>query len=369
MSVEAGKRRLSLWVQGTCQDAFQELTLVPFAQVLHRSIAILGRPAADRFLRTARERPDLVDKVRSLVIGLGEEEEGTQLEMGQAADSLVLVAVIDACPKVEHLQVRPLHHSARDTLLPSILSKPLLSLVCAPRLVKPNVGWTSELYRAIDIQLALPTLKRLELDFWASPAPLPDPLPVLPLLPIVDLRLHCDIPDELLYLILAAAGPTLQVVDLYFERILSLNETTAALFRSTKTMRKFRYISNPTLDELSNFNAHVTPIFDRLLPHYEQLERLFVSATEISTNLFRLLPPCLRDLEVQSFNHHGTFVFSRVVLLALQDASLDFRLETFTVHDAAEVWEEDSIAAMRVACRARGISFFFKPDSEGAESD
>ena len=190
MSVEAGKRRLSLWVQGTCQDAFQQLTLVPFAQVLHRSIAILGRPAADRFLQTARERPDLVDKVRSLVIGLGEEEEGTQLEMGQAADSLVLVGVIDACPKVEHLQVRPLHHSARDTLLPSILSKPLLSLVCAPRLVKPNVGWTSELYRAIDIQLALPTLKRLELDFWASPAPLPDPLPILPPLPIVDLRLH-----------------------------------------------------------------------------------------------------------------------------------------------------------------------------------
>jgi hypothetical protein len=337
--------------------------------VLHQSIAILGGRAAQRFLRTARDRPDLVDKVRSLVIGLGDAEESKEKENGQAADSLELVKALELCTQLETLQVRPLHHLARDALLPAILSKSLTSLVCAPRLVKPEVPWTRQLYWATDVQLALPTLKRLELDFWAAPIPLPIPLPVLPPLVLVELRLHCDLPDELLYLLLAAAGPTLEVVDLYFERILSAEDTTAALIQSTRSMRQFRYISNPTLDELQNFNINVTPIFDRLLPHYHQLERLFTSATEISTNLFRLLPPCLRDLEIQSFNHHGTFGYSNTLLTALQDESLEFHLKTLTVHDAAEVWDEDSVLAIRAACRVRGIMFYFKPDSEGAESD
>lgn len=337
--------------------------------VLYKSIAIIGAESARRFLRTCSERPDLAERVKALVIGLGDVQESTQLEMGQARDSLPLVKVIEACPTLAHLQVRPLHESARTSLMAAITSKPLLSLVCAPRLVKPNVGWTRELYKSTDIELALPTLLRLELDFWASPVTLPIPLPVIPPLSLVELRLHCDLPHELLFLLLTAAGSTLEVADLYFEKLLSLEETTAALATSVHTMKKLRYISNPTLDELNNFNVNVTPIFDRLLPHYQQLERLSVSATEVSTNLFRLLPPCLRDLEVQSFNHHGTFVYSNVLLLALRDQSFNFTLETFTVHDAAEVWEEESVELVRAACRSRGITFFFKPDSEGAESD
>lgn len=337
--------------------------------VLHTSVAILGANAANAFLRTAEERPDLMEKVRSLVVGLGEMEESTDVEMGQAALSLTLVKVIEACPFLEHLQVRPLHESSRQTLIPVILSKSLLSLVCAPRLVKPHVGWTRQLYHSTDVQLALPTLTRLELDFWAAAAPLPNPLPILPPLNLVELRLHCDLPDELLHLLLAAAGPSLHIVDLYFERVVSVDHAAAALMHSTRSMKNLRYISNPTLDELSNFNSHLTPVFDRLLPHYIQLERLFISATDISTNLLRLLPPCLRDLDIQSFNHHGLFAFSQSLILALQDDSLLFSLETLTVHDATEVWEEENVDAMRETCRSRGIEFYFRPDSEGAESD
>lgn len=337
--------------------------------ILYKSIAIIGSNVADKFLRTCQSRPDLIDRVKSLVIGLGEVKESTQLIVGQREDSIPLVKVIEACTGLQHLQVRPLHQSIRNELLAAITSKPLLSLVCAPRLIKPDVNWTSELYHSTDIQLVSQSLLKLELDFWSKSMPLPVPLPSLPPLRLVELRLHCDLPHELLCLILKAAGSTLEILDLYFERILSLEDTTQALLPSVQSLRKLRYISNPTLEELGNTNVNLTPIFDRLLPHYHQLEKLSVSATEVSTNLLRLLPPCLKDLEVQSFNHHGTFMFSNVLLLALKDESIEFKLETFTVLDAAEVWEAENVELVRSACRARGIIFQFLPDSEGAESD
>lgn len=111
----------------------------PARDLLYSSIAILSPAATDLFLRTARDNPALVERVRFLVIGLGDDE--VPADGPSAGDvSLKLVEIIVACVNLRHLQVRPLHELARELLLKTILAKPLLSLVCSPRLCRPDVG-------------------------------------------------------------------------------------------------------------------------------------------------------------------------------------------------------------------------------------
>jgi hypothetical protein len=57
------------------------------------------------------------------------------------------------------------------------------------------------------------------------------------------------------------------------------------------------------VDELRRFTATgIAPLFDRVLPLCTQLESLFVSASEISINLFTLIPPSLKYLRIQAYN-------------------------------------------------------------------
>lgn len=80
----------------------------PARSILYRSVAIVGEVAADRFLRTIAADPGLAAICRSLVIGVGEDEEDDNpIDTGQRRTSLKLVQVLNACPNVEHLQVSP----------------------------------------------------------------------------------------------------------------------------------------------------------------------------------------------------------------------------------------------------------------------
>ena len=57
------------------------------------------------------------------------------------------------------------------------------------------------------------------------------------------------------------------------------------------------------VDELRWFAAMATaPLMDLLLPLCTQLESLYVSASEISTNLFMLIPPSPKQLKIQAYN-------------------------------------------------------------------
>ena len=88
--------------------------------------------------------------------------------------------------------------------------------------------WSTGLYLPTDIELAKPTLKILELEFGAPHIPhalttrlLRSPPPLF--LPLVEMRLHCDLSDEALWALLSACQH-LQVCDLYFEKMLRSDE-------------------------------------------------------------------------------------------------------------------------------------------------
>ncbi|KAL8293188.1 hypothetical protein RQP46_000882 [Phenoliferia psychrophenolica] len=332
----------------------------------------MGEITAALFLRTLRERPELGHICRYLVIGVGEDEELEERDVGQMRTSFALVDILNACPNVQHLQVRPLHSAVHDVLLDAILSRPLVSLLCSPRLDNIDAVWTGELFRPSDIPrlVSIPTLERLELDTWtATPAVTPPhEAPVFGPLRLRVLRLFHAIPTEILYPLLIAAAPTLEVCDVYVEALLDPDTLFDALILSTPHIIDLTCVSNPSSLELDMFDAPNTPSFDRLLPHFRRLERLYVSGTEISSNFFRLLPPCLRHLTIRSLNPGAIFGYSQVLIDALKDPLLQISLQTFTVRDILEEWEDDELDAMARACSARGIDFLLIPDSK-RESD
>lgn len=179
------------------------------------------------FLRTLEQYPERGRKIKYLVIGLGDCQENSNDEEGLAEDSQDLVRAITLCPNLRHLQVRPLHHTARDALLSALAPLELESLVCAPRVGVCEQDWSTGLYSSTDIGLARPSMKVFELEFGVggqehdlSPQLASQP-PIF--LPLVQIRLHCDLSDETLCALLAALQH-LQVCDLYFEKMLQTDQ-------------------------------------------------------------------------------------------------------------------------------------------------
>ncbi|GAA6036990.1 hypothetical protein JCM8097_005494 [Rhodosporidiobolus ruineniae] len=353
-------------------------TVCKASAVLYRSIALLQPESGKRFLDTLHASPSLAGKVRYLVLSLGEEIASTTGDTPPSAQqylasSLDLVAILQRCSAtLTHLQLHPLHAGAREPLFAALHSMSELStLVCSPRFYDPDGdmvddehegGWGANLYSRTDLrELALPDrLRTLELDFassWdATVLPLQSTVPTKRL---KQLRLRCDTNVDVLWAVLAQCSE-LEVCELYFESMLPRDETTAALRPSVVTLKHL----DPTLDDLAHFDSFALPIFDRLLPYYTQLEHLAVSATEVSTNVFRLLPPTLTSLEIQAFNHVSTFLYTDQLVDDLREPMYAQGLRRLRVNDAAEAWEAPDIQSLREACEARGIDFIFRPDSE-----
>jgi len=195
---------------------------------LYRSVALLGGEKARIFIDTLQHCPEHALKVQYLVIGVGDLREECEDDTGLADDSLDLIRVLTLCPNLRHLQVRPLHHSSRPALLAALATSNLQSLVCTPRLGISDRDWGTGLYAANDLSLARPSLKTFELEFGGEGAPPIIALPPLmsppPLfLPLVQLRLHCDLSDQTLWALLAACQQ-LEVCDVYFEKLLPSKE-------------------------------------------------------------------------------------------------------------------------------------------------
>jgi hypothetical protein len=183
--------------------------------------------------------------------------------------------------------------------------------------------------------------------------------------PVVNLRLHFVIPDAQLFALLTASAPTLEVVDLYFEHLLPLEQTVAALKLSCRTMRNLRYVSNPTINELRLLTPTTTPLFDQLLPQFKQLEQLSVSATDISILAFKSLPLSLKMLDIVSYNHQAAFKALEGLVDILHDQSIVFRAGlVFSMSDSIENWPSEFVERVRKAAFARGIIFVFTPDSD-----
>lgn len=328
-------------------------------ETLYRSVAILGGNSARGFLQAMAAKPELASKVVYLVIGLS----GDMMdELEEQRSSESVTAVLAACIRLRHLQIRPLHDSVRTALIASLITKPLLTLICAPRLATPSAR---EWFQSDDISLALPSLVRLELDFWGT-ATLSLPYPDIPPCPSLrHVHLHFSYPSDLVFAIVKGCT-NLVSADLYFERLVPQERATKAFGSSVATLKHLRFVANPTSDELDAFDESTTPFLDALFPQFEALETLTVSATDVSIALFRSLPPTLHSLEIQSYNHHATFSVRYLddLLEALRDKKLEIKLRHFKLYDLAEAWGEESISLLREACEARQVAFSFEPDLE-----
>ncbi|KAL8286184.1 hypothetical protein RQP46_004672 [Phenoliferia psychrophenolica] len=325
-----------------------------------RSISVIGGKAATLLQRTLRDRPERARFVRNAVIGLDAAHEESPVSDEARRESVKVVEVLEALPLLQNLHLRPLHSSVRSRLLVAIRSKPLLAIVCLPRLESPN----DALFHATDLQeLVTPTLERLEVDFWVEPTPiLPFLNPPFPTLALTDIRVFFSGANALVLALLAASGPTLQTAEVYFEDIFdNIELTSASLMPSTKTLRRLQYLTNPSLAALEErYDPTALQVFDHVLPHFEKLEYLSTSATEVSTNIFRLLPPSLRSLRIQSYSHTPSFHPDEALLDAIEDQSIEFHIEHVEINDHA--WDEDDIEDIGEALAARGVAFLYTPD-------
>jgi len=230
------------------------------------------------------------------------------------------------------------------------------------------MGWTQCLFKTTDIRFATPTLRCLEMDYWAAE---PSGVPELPLstAPLVSLRLCSDGTDDVLLELLHKAGSTLVNADIYTEHVLPAKRISSALLACAPVIERLRFISNPPNDVLvSRLAESEMTFFDTVLPHFVKLKSLSVSATDISCLAFSHLPPCLRHLSIQSFNHYPNFELTDELLEELADPKIKFNLKDLTVLDSTEFWDTESRDVMTKACAARGISFTFVSD-EGASED
>ena len=260
-----------------------------------------------------------------------------------------MVAALAACSRLRHFQVRPLHDSAREGLLAALAETHLETLICSPRLRKPDVEWTGCLFRRVDIvKLVLPTLRNFEFDAWTNPSDHNDPayveeVPVSPTFPstilssLTTLRLRSDISDDHLFALLAACGSTLEIADIYVERIVAPAPAAEALSHALGTLRELRWTTNPPIEGFAEVNLSPNPPFDRILPRFQVLNSLSISATDVSPSILSLLPACLVDVEVQAYTYRGPFKFSEEMIKTLANRKEKFTLKRFTVCDSEEV--------------------------------
>lgn len=330
-------------------------------------------------MKTSKMRPDLIEKTRYLVIGEDEswnssEEDEELVEIGcnkvearlprlspvkgdQPATSSAMVQSLEQCLNLQHLQIRPLHDSQRLPLFAALAEKTSLqSLICSPRLRNRQVDWTGCIFRRDDLRnLALPTLKHLEIDAWTAVdlPTLTKPRVTIPLLSkLITLRLRFDTCDEDLFDLLSTAGPTLELADIYVERLVDPLEAATALSSSVSTLRELRWTTNPSIE----FSTEVigTALFDRILPKFKVLEKAEFTATDISASLFTFLPASLRELEIRSLSYLGPFKYDDHMLRTLSStSSIQFSLKRLVVYDSRDVWSNENVTALTSACLQR----------------
>ena len=262
-------------------EAVHPLTLVckrwhaAASKVLYDSVAVLGGEQARLFLRSLAGRPALGAEVRRLVVGLADPEDEAELdgsssdregertrtscegvgqtEDGARADSAALAEVLTRCHAVEHLQIRrALHQDTRAAVLPVLVSRPFVTLICAPCWLQGDgARWTRHFHQPEDVvRLVTPSLRFFEFEFaFAFPSGngsdendriqeairkhlLPDRLPNLR-----GLRLDGGVPPTALELVLSRTSALAELI-VYTERAISANTILGHL--STKSAAAIR---------------------------------------------------------------------------------------------------------------------------------
>ncbi|GAA5887038.1 hypothetical protein JCM16303_007113 [Sporobolomyces ruberrimus] len=375
----------SIWKMQLVCKAWRE----PALRASLHSVSIFDLKSARSFLRTLAIDPIRSVCVKYLALGADDSIQGSSHEADSVRifkESIEMTQVVlAASPALVHLHVHPLHFAARNHLLAAIRSsRHLQTLVISPRFR----SWQGEVSRepsspasprippklritVVPTSSSCPSLRssNVELDFastWSAPVPaiVPEAQPNS----IKILWLNCDCEESALWQVLMKSE-SLEVLQLYFERLLPKEGTVLALMHSTDTMKRLHYTCNPTEEDLVNFDPTETPILDLVLPRYRRLESLSVTATELSCHLFRLLPRSLKTLEITSLNDRAKFFLDLQLLNDLEDDSLEITLEELTVRDEAQIYDPDTIQQFYERCVKRGIVFTFQPDSPPPEND
>ncbi|KAI5475541.1 hypothetical protein MNV49_001202 [Pseudohyphozyma bogoriensis] len=346
----------------------------PATLVLWRSVVVLGMERAEGFLEAVRRHPERAEMVQALVVGLGTEmEDDVQGMLGQEEVSRRLVEVMEACPNLLHLQVRPLHRAVLPRLLAAIRRKEWLrSLVLAPRLaVTGGEPWDTHGNLA-EREVVRPTLTALELDvplYPHRPGPRTPCQPFAAPIPLEVLALRGEVPQDLVRELLKAGGKTLRIVDIYLERAVEVDGMAEAM-RELEVVEEVRVLSNPTFEELGRWREVKPPLWDRLLPQFTRAKSLETSATEISSTALRLLPATLESMRVQSFNPRSVFRLDEEMRRVLEDESVDWGLREVTVLDTWDAWGGvEGVREVRRRWEKKGVRWEFVPDKVESGSD
>ena len=237
-------------------------------------------------------------------------------------------------------------------MLAAIASKRLDTLSCAPRLSTPHA---TPFYASDLVSLVQPSLQELELDCWTSSLDTGGAL--LPSFPSTLHLTHLKLAfagAEKLILRLLAAAQSLEVVYVYIEAMFEDPAALAsALMPSATTLRSLTLKTNPPLEARPGQQSPYPPAFNRILPHFHQLDYLSISASEISPEALRFLPPSLTHLEIESITDFPHFDFSSHLFRVLSSTS--FTLQTLIIHD--DGWRVDEAEAVRIVCAGKGIKF------------
>jgi hypothetical protein len=122
---------------------------------------------------------------------------------------------------------------------------------------------------------------------------------------------------------------------------------------------------SPSIDDFAPYEPSSPPILDHLLPLYHHLETLSVTSTEISSSVFRLLPPSLVALEVHSFNYVSSFAFAPRLTADLRDRSLAVGLGNLRLQGFRDAFSTAEVEELEAVCAERGLEWFISGDSDG----
>ncbi|GAA5841353.1 hypothetical protein JCM11251_006160 [Rhodosporidiobolus azoricus] len=357
---------------------------------LYRSIVVSSPGSANSLLETLIENPDYCGKVKRLALGLSDPLEISRLSNDDLlASSRTCTHILSLCYNLDILQLRPLHQDLAPDLLAALrpLGKTLRCLVIGPdgRSQHDTVlrSFTSDSVEAI--VRVMPRLETLEVNCWAAPKggeaarwDGPGSGEAGRPLALKQLGINAEMDREVFEGLLSECEG-LEVLDIYMEREIRLDETRQALRASTSTMQNLRFFINTTPGSppthVPNGIPPATLFNEDLLPFYTSLAGLHLCNNLSSPSIFRHLPlsRSLRHLSLHSLapalpgSDH--FRFTPSLLDDLEDPHktpyVD-ALETVRIRDVQSAWGKGNVLAVRRALARRGVELVWEEDRDSA---
>ncbi|KAM0791261.1 hypothetical protein ACM66B_005737 [Microbotryomycetes sp. NB124-2] len=158
--------------------------------------------------------------------------------------------------------------------------------------------------------------------------------------------------------IIEAASPTLESLSLYFEDHPPPTSLRDGLARARR-LKSLELIDNPPLHVFRQVHQH-RPLFqvDDVLSSLTLLEKLKVTATNVSTRFFCSTSLSIQEVELVCLNDHVQLDRSALVS-DLSDLGNVPNLKRLSISDVAILWSEQELKSVNVECLRRRVKFEF----------